>query len=592
MATVNVLSSSDILVGLSNLRDEGLLNDIKLQAEGKSLYAHKALLASVSPYFKALFTGGFKENDEHVIELKDTNFDGLNNVINCCYTTHLDLNIDNLPGILSCAVMIQMVEIVNYCKEYMTNNLSDSTCFQLLKLAEKYDFRDVVQNANKYILANFVTIRQSDDFKRLSKDELMQFLGHDELNTCGDESEAFMAANDWLEYDKERMQHVEEVIKLVRFHSIKVDKLPGIADTDLIDDRKGCRALVRQALTYHTKEFEKPLNKEGVQKSRGREGFYIINNASGEDWNSTEDNKTFKVSFADNISCNSKSVGRFVRFSMLMVQVNEFLFLFAIDNTTFLPVAMRYNGISDEWISLVPVPLGKQATVGSSVALLGDKIYFISGMYITETSKLSMRGEYSNRVFMYSILCNEWKELRKVPKATYFSAANGCVVNESVYVSGGYNHASHDYVGPAIQISDVHAYDDKAEVWLVKPSMNHARGKHIMKCVKDTLYVIGGNYPDNGVNIELFDIGSEQWTDVKQTLDVYASCGIVKDEKIYILGGKYTDPATHKVSMSKIRVFDTKSKEITVHNVSLPKPLAYHVAGLITIPQLLDNKAI
>ncbi len=364
-----------------------------------------------------------------------------------------------------------------------------------------------------------------------------------------------------------------------------MDKLPGIADTYLIDERKECRALVRQALTYHTKEFEKPLNKGGGQKSRGREGLYIIRNASGKDWNSTEDNKTFKVSFADNISCNSKSVGRFVRLSMLMVQVNEFLFLFAIDSTTFLPVAMRYNAISDEWLSLVPVPLGKPATVGSSVALLEDKIYFTSGMYITETSMYSMLGEYSNRVFVYSIPCNEWKELRNVPKATYFSAATGCAMRECVYVSGGYNH---DNVGRALQISDVHAYDNKAEMWLVKPSMNHARGKHIMKCVNDTLYVIGGVYPDQGVSTEMFDVVSEQWTDIKQMVDLGASFGVVKDDKIYILGGQYTDAATLKtISMSKIRVFDTASKEITVHDVSLPKHMGHHVAGLLTIPQLL-----
>ena len=56
LTTMEVLSVYDILKGLSDLREEGTLCDIELQAEGKTISAHRVVLASVSPYFKALFS--------------------------------------------------------------------------------------------------------------------------------------------------------------------------------------------------------------------------------------------------------------------------------------------------------------------------------------------------------------------------------------------------------------------------------------------------------------------------------------------------------------------------------------------------------
>ncbi len=38
--------------GFASLKDDNVLCDIELEAEGKRLQAHKGLLAAVSPYFR------------------------------------------------------------------------------------------------------------------------------------------------------------------------------------------------------------------------------------------------------------------------------------------------------------------------------------------------------------------------------------------------------------------------------------------------------------------------------------------------------------------------------------------------------------
>ncbi len=134
---------------------------------------------------------------------------------------------------------------------------------------------------------------------------------------------------------------------------------------------------------------------------------------------------------------------------------------------------------------------------------------FICGAEITENANFNdiTSGNFSNKTFRYNIASNEWEEIADYPVGTYFSAAAGCPLNDSVLVSGGYS----GWFG-SIQ-ADVYAYDSKANLWLSKPPMNHKRYRHVMKLVQDKLYAIGGITTTG--DIEMFDIITDQWTIVE-----------------------------------------------------------------------------
>lgn len=52
--------SGTMLNGLQYLRCEGLLLDVTLHVGGEAFYAHKAVLAACSDYFRAMFTDAMK----------------------------------------------------------------------------------------------------------------------------------------------------------------------------------------------------------------------------------------------------------------------------------------------------------------------------------------------------------------------------------------------------------------------------------------------------------------------------------------------------------------------------------------------------
>ncbi len=574
---IKVLSRTDILSGLCDLRAEGLLCDIRLEVEGKVLSAHRAVLAAVSPYFKTLFTGGFKENSQDVVELKELSYDGLSKVVDCCYSTTLELTAENVSPILTAAIFLQISPLVDHCKKFLRNNLSDSCCFNFLKLAEKFELEDVIQKANEYILNNFPTVRKNVDFLQISRDALVEYLNHDELNVAGDEYEVFKAAKDWIDHDKDRLTYVKEIMSSVRFHLITAGRLFEIGDMDLIDDSKECRRLVRKALAYQNNEFEKPLISASDSRinPRGTESLFLIENGSGTDWINEKDNQTYIYSLSDGHSRKSKTIGTFLRYTMRAVQKNNFLFLFAVDNETFLPVTMRFDASSNTWMPLAPVPMGKLATVGPSVAILDKYIYFISGMYITEEmEKFTTKGDKSQKAFRYTISKNKWSQITDIPTPAYFSAAAGCPINGCVYVSGGYTGT--------LSLKTTHAYDTKTQLWLTKPNMKHGRYTHSMEFMTSKLYAVGGS--QEAPWIEVYDIGREQWTDIKTPLGGTDTFAVVKDEKIFILGGYWVTSRK-----SEIKVFDTISCKMTIHNYTLPKPMRNHVGGLLVVPYSPGN---
>ncbi len=292
-------------------------------------------------------------------------------------------------------------------------------------------------------------------------------------------------------------------------------------------------------------------------------------------WKSVTDNTMYLSSLKHGQLCHSKSLSsRFVRNSTCLVPVNNFLFLFAADNESFKPIALRYDIQKDEWLSLTSAPSYGKATVGSSVARLGNDVYLIGGMYVTEESTFRSHTECSKKVFRYKISRNEWEELCDIPTGSYYSAAAGCPLNQCIYVCGG-------RPVPDKILNTMFAFDIRANRWLTKPPMKCKRYAHCVALVQDKLFAIGG-YEARG-QIEMYDTVLGQWTSIQGIpLDVIGSCALVREECIYILGGK-----SHGIMTADIRVFDTQSQQLSLHETSLPQPMWCPVGGLFVIPSLL-----
>ena len=119
-----LLSADKILSGLSELWNQKLLCDVDLVAEDETFPVHRVVLAAASPYFQAMFTGGFKENKLDVITLHEISSKGLKSVLDAIYTGEVKLTDETVDLVLPVSNLTQMNDIVKSCDAFMVNNMN------------------------------------------------------------------------------------------------------------------------------------------------------------------------------------------------------------------------------------------------------------------------------------------------------------------------------------------------------------------------------------------------------------------------------------------------------------------------------------
>ncbi|ETE59550.1 Zinc finger and BTB domain-containing protein 49, partial [Ophiophagus hannah] len=115
--------SCHLLQQLHNQRIQGLLCDCMLVVKGVSFKAHKNVLAAFSQYFRTLFQNSpSQKNDVFHLDIK--NVGGIGQILDYMYTSHLDLNQDNIQNLLDIAQCLQVQNILNLCRSFLKTSPS------------------------------------------------------------------------------------------------------------------------------------------------------------------------------------------------------------------------------------------------------------------------------------------------------------------------------------------------------------------------------------------------------------------------------------------------------------------------------------
>ncbi|KAM4709695.1 zinc finger and BTB domain-containing protein 49 [Discoglossus pictus] len=110
--------SCHLLQQLHEQRIQGLLCDCMLVVKGVCFKAHKNVLAAFSQYFRSLFQNtSSQKNDVFHLDIK--NISGIGQILDFMYTSHLDLNNDNIQVMLDIAQCLQVQNVLNMCYSFL-----------------------------------------------------------------------------------------------------------------------------------------------------------------------------------------------------------------------------------------------------------------------------------------------------------------------------------------------------------------------------------------------------------------------------------------------------------------------------------------
>ncbi len=446
MATVHTLESINIMQGLMEQWQSGHFCDAKLKVDGGTLVAHKCVLSAASEYFRNMFLGNYKESKKREVEIKGVTHAAMQIILEAIYTKKLKLTNKTVAEVLSTADFLQMNEIVTKCEGHMIGKLTHVTCLQFLEVFDKFSSERGQKEAHNFIVRNFMTVANNKDFLKVSKEAICSYLTDENLQV-DKEIDVFHVARVWIEHDENRLEFAAEIMGKISLALIPPDELTGqVRKVAFVHDNEKCMDLVFEALNYHGNVLSQPLYEGTVNRPRGKPSLFVIEDG-GMTFNArdaalyvTQNDKTklWHVPLEDHSQppVNTELNTPFALHSVSLVTYGNFMFLFGVDNRSFSPVTMRYDGNSGTWINLAPIP--REAAVDCAVVRIGEHIVVAGGMTIHKKSEYvnpDNPNYFTSDVHKYNIRTDSWSKCAKYPFK--FASAGACEFNGLMYVAGG-----------------------------------------------------------------------------------------------------------------------------------------------------------
>ncbi|XP_046578550.1 kelch-like protein 12 [Haliotis rubra] len=95
--------------------------DVTIKIDDDMFQCHKVVLAMMSPYFDAMFTSGFKETDNKVIEVQSISPDTFRNVLEHIYRRNAAVNTSNVLDVLHASSMFLLDSLIERCETFLIN---------------------------------------------------------------------------------------------------------------------------------------------------------------------------------------------------------------------------------------------------------------------------------------------------------------------------------------------------------------------------------------------------------------------------------------------------------------------------------------
>ena len=235
----------------NTLRRSEQLCDVVLIVEGERIPAHRVILASLSDYFRAMFTGEMAESRLREIVINEIDARSMRALVDYAYTAIVELTEENVQNLLPAASVLHFEEVKEACSLFLLRKLDADNCLGFKGFAEVHGCNQLRSAATVYSSYHFSQVRKREEFLTLPLDEIKDFLSSDQLN-IGEEYEVFEAAMAWLSHDGERMQHLYEILSLVRLPLLSAEQLlKMVGQSPLVKANPLCVELLMEAVQCH-----------------------------------------------------------------------------------------------------------------------------------------------------------------------------------------------------------------------------------------------------------------------------------------------------------------------------------------------------
>ncbi|XP_049601772.1 kelch-like protein 11 isoform X2 [Syngnathus scovelli] len=225
--------------------------------------AHRSVLAAATYYFTPLLSGQFSESVSGRVDMKEwssetgPDAETVESVIQYMYTGEIRVSTCNVHEVLELADRFLLVQLKDFCGEFLKKKLSLTNCVAVHSLAHMYTLDQLALRAADMIRRNFHKVIQDEEFYTLPFHLVRNWLSDDQI-TVDSEEVLFEAVLKWVQkMPEERGGYFEELFRLLRLPQIKPTYLTRVVKNErMVASNEACLRLVSEALEGYAIRFE------------------------------------------------------------------------------------------------------------------------------------------------------------------------------------------------------------------------------------------------------------------------------------------------------------------------------------------------
>ena len=532
----------ELLKRLNLQRKQNYLCDITLVAkEGKEFKAHKNVLSAASPFFVKLLQSEMRENEEGVIRFEEVSELILVEVLEFIYTGSAEINETNASELIIAAEYLLIEGLKTKSGRFLEQQqMTSSNCVSTLNFAEKYRCEELVINSTKFMLENFASVTESEEFLNLKAEEVETWISNDEIRLAAEE-DVFRIVVNWIEHDKsERKGKFQKLFEQVRLVLLSRDSLMAVVTHELVQENLGCLRKVLVAIDVIRTASEDTIINVSPRKRLethaivvGRGDYFFCYLPEKDAWETL----AFLEQQLQNINQNTKMINfhdQLYTFHGYRVQRYDPVFnvwtslkldisystkyvgvcrgqIYAIDvgvyeSTGKTSTVKKYDVESYSWQTVHSSDLGCRYNSCSVVA--GNCLYLLGGKEPTDL----LNAYHAATAEGFNTVENQWKRIADMQQER--GDAFGMAFQGKIFVAGGKDRSGKE-------LDSCEVYSIAANEWQLIGSLSVPRVCGSMLSVNGTIYVLGGARPGftNEYTVEVYDPVGNKWTQ-KTTIPV------------------------------------------------------------------------
>ncbi|XP_006640119.2 kelch-like ECH-associated protein 1A isoform X1 [Lepisosteus oculatus] len=524
---------------MDEFRRHGLLCDLVLHVTYKDTQedfkVHKVVLASCSPYFKAMFTSSFRECQASELTIRDVSPRVIERLIDFAYTARVTVGEACVLHVLMGAMRYQMEDVAKACCSFLAQHLEPANVIGITSFAEDIGCRELHLKGREYINTHFSEVTKEGEFFNLSHCQLLDLISQDSLKVLC-ESEVYKACIEWVRWDVEgRAQYFHALLNAVHIYALPPKFLQAqLQGCPILSKANSCRDYLSRI--FQEMALRKPLP---PARHRGNQLIYVAGGylrhslavleaygPGARRWirladlaeprsglgacvlfgllytvggrnNSVQENTDSAA-----LHCYNPMTNQWTRRAALNVPRNR-VGVGVVDGSIYAVGGShgsahhrsveRYDPELNQWTLVSPMTVPR---LGAGVAACGGQLYVVGGF----------DGENRwNTVERYHPETNSWHSA--APMASVRSGAGVVCLGGYIYAVGGYDGSA--------QLSSVERYNVALDCWEPVAPMRNCRSAHGVAVYQGKIYALGG-FNQSGFlsSVECYSPETNEWAAV------------------------------------------------------------------------------